>query len=254
MTMELRHFEELDSTMSKARELCGTETAGSFFGVLADLQRAGRGRVPGRTWEAAPGKALLLTLAIKDLEAYVPALPLKAGLAAYDTFAGYGAELAVKWPNDLMARTGETGSTWKKLAGLLCERTGAWTLVGLGVNLLEGSCPASLENRGISLEACVALPAAAQGSSSLAWRLELCQSFGKAFLGRLKDPNWRAAYLERMWGLHAWVGFGVGHPGAQKLKRGVLEGVDTSGSILIQDATGAIASYASGEIETLRPV
>ncbi|TXT50394.1 MAG: hypothetical protein FD137_332, partial [Spirochaetes bacterium] len=92
--MALRYFEELDSTMSKARELCGTGDAGTFFGVLADRQSAGRGRIAGRTWEAAPGKALLLTLALKDSEASFPALPLKAGLAAYDTFVVYGADLA----------------------------------------------------------------------------------------------------------------------------------------------------------------
>ncbi|MEW6550307.1 MAG: biotin--[acetyl-CoA-carboxylase] ligase [Spirochaetota bacterium] len=252
MAMKIWQFDLLDSTMSKARELCSQPGAPELFGVLAESQSAGRGRVPGRTWETAPGKALLLTLALRDRASGIPALPLKAGLAACDCLEGYGARLAVKWPNDLLAQAGIPVRAWRKISGILCEATGGWVLVGIGVNLAKGSYPHALEETSTSLEESCLNTVFETDFAGPEFRLALARRFGEAFLGRLHDEDWRNAYLSRMWGLGEAVEFLEGHPHGERLRSGVLEGVDAEGSLLIRESGGLPQAYNSGEIRGLR--
>ncbi|HEX5497891.1 MAG TPA: hypothetical protein VFX03_01650, partial [Thermomicrobiales bacterium] len=59
----VHRFAAVDSTMDEAARLAA---AGAPEGtvVLADYQRAGRGRA-GRGWESPPGAALLLTILLR---------------------------------------------------------------------------------------------------------------------------------------------------------------------------------------------
>jgi BirA family transcriptional regulator, biotin operon repressor / biotin---[acetyl-CoA-carboxylase] ligase len=116
-----RHLRETTSTNERARELAA---AGAPHGTLvtAGYQTAGRGR-QGRTWTAPAGRALLLSLIVRELD---PLLPLRAGLAVAD-LAGSGA--LVKWPNDVLL-------DGRKVAGVLVEARPqeGWAVVGIGVN------------------------------------------------------------------------------------------------------------------------
>jgi BirA family biotin operon repressor/biotin-[acetyl-CoA-carboxylase] ligase len=71
-----RHLRETTSTNELARALA---VAGAPHGTLVTtgFQSAGRGR-QGRTWTAPPGRALLLSLVVREPD---PLLPLRAGLA-----------------------------------------------------------------------------------------------------------------------------------------------------------------------------
>src|SRR5215217_9404182 len=116
------HLRETTSTNDRARALAA---GGAPHGTLvtAGAQTAGRGR-QGRTWSAPPGRALLLSLLLRD---YDVLLPLRAGLAVAD-LAGDAA--LVKWPNDVLL-------DGRKLAGVLVEarpREG-WAVLGVGVNV-----------------------------------------------------------------------------------------------------------------------
>lgn len=115
------HLRETGSTNDRARALAA---AGAPHGTLvtAGVQTAGRGR-QGRTWIAPPGRALLLSLVLRDHD---PLLPLRAGLAVAD-LAGPAAR--VKWPNDVLLAGG-------KVAGVLVEARPqeGWAVVGIGVN------------------------------------------------------------------------------------------------------------------------
>src|SRR5882757_1567476 len=88
------HLRETDSTSDRARELA---LAGAPHGTLvtATAQTAGRGR-QGRGWSAAPGRALVLSLVLRDPPRL---LPLVAAAAVAEV-AGEGAR--VKWPNDVL--------------------------------------------------------------------------------------------------------------------------------------------------------
>ena len=116
-----RHVREITSTNELARALA---TAGAPHGTLVTtgFQTAGRGR-QGRTWTAPPGRALLLSLVVREPD---PLLPLRAGLAVADLA---GPDALVKWPNDVLL-------DGRKVAGVLVEGRPqeGWAVVGIGVN------------------------------------------------------------------------------------------------------------------------
>src|SRR5262245_23342989 len=112
---DVRHLASIDSTN---RYLLDEARAGAAAGLVAvaDHQTAGRGRL-GRSWEAAPGSSLLVSVLLRpDLAVdRLFLLTLAAGLALADAIAAVAAVSAgLKWPNDLVVDD-------KKLAGLLAE-------------------------------------------------------------------------------------------------------------------------------------
>jgi BirA family biotin operon repressor/biotin-[acetyl-CoA-carboxylase] ligase len=116
------HLRVTTSTNDRARALAQD---GAPHGTLvtAAEQRAGRGR-QGRTWSAPPGRALLLSLVLREPPAL---LPLAAALAVAET-AGPSAQ--IKWPNDVLVEG-------RKVAGILAEGRPheGWAVLGIGVNV-----------------------------------------------------------------------------------------------------------------------
>lgn len=116
------HYRRIGSTNARARELAA---AGAPHGTLvtAAEQSAGRGR-QGRAWTAAPGRALLCSVVIRDPPAL---LPLAAGVAVAEVV---GPDAQLKWPNDVLAGG-------RKVAGILVEGRPqeGWAVIGIGVNV-----------------------------------------------------------------------------------------------------------------------
>ncbi|MFZ0381868.1 MAG: biotin--[acetyl-CoA-carboxylase] ligase [Solirubrobacteraceae bacterium] len=116
------HYRVTDSTNARARELA---IAGARHGtvVTAGEQSAGRGR-QGRAWSAAPGRALLCSIVIRDP---VALLPLAAGVAVAEVI---GPLARLKWPNDVLV-------DGRKVAGILVEGRPqeGWAVVGIGLNV-----------------------------------------------------------------------------------------------------------------------
>lgn len=127
--------ESIGSTNDRARALL-EDPAGEGVVVLAEEQRAGRGR-RGRSWLSPPGLNLMISVGVR------PGLPardawqlgLAAGLAALAACraATPGAELGLKWPNDVVTADG------RKVGGLLIETAVRGELldtavVGIGLN------------------------------------------------------------------------------------------------------------------------
>lgn len=97
---------------------------------IALEQTAGHGRLD-RTWVSRPGEGLTFSVRL-DVPGTVTAwgwIPLLTGVAVADAVrdAG-GVDVAVKWPNDVVARDG-------KVAGILSVRDGSSAIIGIGVNL-----------------------------------------------------------------------------------------------------------------------
>jgi BirA family transcriptional regulator, biotin operon repressor / biotin---[acetyl-CoA-carboxylase] ligase len=146
---EIRWFTSVDSTN---RHLLSEAARGCPEGIVAvaDEQTAGRGR-HGRTWSAAPGAALLVSVLLRpDLPSErLHLVTLAAGIAAAEAVqevAGLNARL--KWPNDLVVND-------RKLAGILAETTGTGSagtgtggtggvVVGMGLNLRSDDFPAEI--------------------------------------------------------------------------------------------------------------
>jgi BirA family biotin operon repressor/biotin-[acetyl-CoA-carboxylase] ligase len=127
--------DEVSSTMDVAREAIPNLGVGA--GVVCALsQSAGRGR-QGRRWSSTHG-AMMATLLFQTSApvASLSGYSLVVGLGLVDAFERFGAQLQLKWPNDLViVRNGEL----KKIGGILIEVQDLGdkrvVLVGVGVNL-----------------------------------------------------------------------------------------------------------------------
>jgi BirA family biotin operon repressor/biotin-[acetyl-CoA-carboxylase] ligase len=99
--------------------------------VVADHQRAGRGRFD-RRWEAPAGTNLLLSVLLRPAELALERWHLvvaAVSLAAAEACAAVaGVFPLLKWPNDLLVED-------RKLAGVLAESEGGAVVVGLGLNV-----------------------------------------------------------------------------------------------------------------------
>ena len=116
------HRRRTDSTNARARALAA---AGAVHGTLvtAGEQTAGRGR-QGRTWTAPPGRAVLMSLVLRD---WPRLLPLAAAVAVAEVA---GSRAAIKWPNDVQL-------DGRKTAGILVEGRPqeGWMVLGIGLNV-----------------------------------------------------------------------------------------------------------------------
>lgn len=107
--------------------------AGRFRAATAAHQTAGRGR-QGKSWVSPPSAGLSLSVAytFADASRDLGGLTLATGVGIAAALRKLGADVAVKWPNDLVLHD-------RKLGGILTEAkpaTGATTVVvGVGVNV-----------------------------------------------------------------------------------------------------------------------
>jgi BirA family transcriptional regulator, biotin operon repressor / biotin---[acetyl-CoA-carboxylase] ligase len=212
------HLRETTSTNDRARALA---LAGAPHGALvtAGAQSAGRGR-QGRTWAAPPGRALLLSLLLREWDRL---LPLRAGLAVADLAGGAA---VVKWPNDVLLGG-------RKLAGVLVEaRPPEWAVLGIGINVavdLE-SLPPDVRDRAATLGR---PPHALEATLD-----ELLESLAD----RLAEPA--ADCLAALRARDALLDRPVRWAGGE----GTGAGIDDSGALLVHLADGSVHALAAGEV------
>lgn len=132
------------STNADVRNLMARSARGMAY---AGSQSSGRGRLPGRQWHSEPGKSLLASLWF-DESLLCPGPPsLLSALALVEALKSIASGLdglRIKWPNDLML-------DGRKLAGILCEKTGKTIIAGFGLNLAQENFPGDLGGRATSL-------------------------------------------------------------------------------------------------------
>jgi BirA family biotin operon repressor/biotin-[acetyl-CoA-carboxylase] ligase len=213
------HLRTTTSTNDRARALA---IAGAPHGTLvtATEQTAGRGR-QGRTWTAAAGDALLMSLVLRDAPAL---LPLAAAVAVADAVTGTsGPEARIKWPNDVLLGGG-------KVAGILAEGRPqeGWTVLGIGLNV-AGSA-ARLPERAATL---------GRGPGDVERVLV-------AVLAALEDVLAldELEVLERFRARDALAGREVSWLGG----RGRAVGVDDAGRLVVEQAGGERTALEAGEI------
>jgi BirA family biotin operon repressor/biotin-[acetyl-CoA-carboxylase] ligase len=138
------HLRRTDSTNERARALAAQ---GAEHGTLVttDEQTAGRGR-QGRSWTAPAGRALLMSIVLREPP---PLLPLLAAVAVSDVVEGVGSAALVKWPNDVLL------ADRRKVAGILVEGRPQerWAVLGIGMNvaLTDDDFPPELRDRAATL-------------------------------------------------------------------------------------------------------
>jgi BirA family transcriptional regulator, biotin operon repressor / biotin---[acetyl-CoA-carboxylase] ligase len=123
-----RPYRFVDECTSTQRLLDGVEVEGAT--VATDHQTHGRGRL-GRTWEAPPGSALLVSVLLRPRPpmALWPELSLVAGEAVANALkAEVGVAAQLSHPNDVLV-------DGRKVAGILPEATVGRVALGIGVNV-----------------------------------------------------------------------------------------------------------------------
>ncbi|WP_110669255.1 biotin--[acetyl-CoA-carboxylase] ligase [Salinicola halophilus] len=127
----------VDSTNTFLRERF-RQGAGHGEVCLAESQTAGRGR-RGKSWSTRWGQSLIFSLGwrFEGGVASLEGLSLAVGVKLAELVEALGAEVALKWPNDLLLLVDDEQ---RKLAGILLEVTGdvegpCEVVIGIGLNV-----------------------------------------------------------------------------------------------------------------------
>jgi BirA family biotin operon repressor/biotin-[acetyl-CoA-carboxylase] ligase len=237
---EIRRFASIDSTN---RYLMDEARAGApeRLVAVADHQTAGRGRL-GRTWEAAPGSALLVSVLLRPASPSdrLSVVAMAAGLALADAVAeAAGVTAGLKWPNDLVVGD-------RKLAGLLAE-----------VDLAGGRATAVVVGAGCNVSAAAIPPTLA--ASATACEVEAGRPVDREAL--------LTAYLD---GLDRWLADLPSVPdaarrrsatlgrsvrvdlGAGRVVEGRAVALTDVGALTVRDADGADVTVSVGDVVHLR--
>ena len=240
----VRHYREVRSTNDVAADLADRGAAHGTV-VVADTQTAGRGR-HGNRWFSPAGTGLYLSVLVRTVSS--PILTLAAGVAVAEALnTGAGLDATLEWPNDVMV---VAGGRSRKVAGILVEATTGRArvermIVGIGVNLRAAAWPAELADRPGSVEELTGRPVDAASLlvellAAFATRCAEVEAGGLAgVLARWEvlAPSSRGALVE-------WSVGSVRH-------RGVTEGVDEQGALLVRVGTRR-ERLAGGEVYHVR--
>lgn len=236
----LRYFDTINSTNDFAQDWINAGTP-DFSIVVADQQTSGRGRLQ-RKWITNPGAALAFSVIFHLSPQELTSASLIPIMAAVSTtsaiFQQFSIQAQIKWPNDILV-------SGMKTAGILVEST--WfdeenvsTVIGIGVNISPAALPSLDET---------ALPATclehAAGHPLDRWQLLKCilismQEWRMNINSEelIKYVNNRMAYI----GQRVYINSSDG----QSIS-GIVQGVDSTGSLLLQTQDG-VESIHAGDV------
>ena len=235
----LRRYAEIDSTNDEARRLASAGEAGPLW-LAAERQTKGRGR-RGREWQSPAGN-LFTTLLMRPRMpiAQCAELSFVAALAVAGLVGRYapGAEVKVKWPNDVLA-------DGNKIAGILLESASNngdrpdWLALGFGLNLVSHPVDAGFPATSVAALGASA-PSAGDALTCLAamwarwYGLWVEQGFGPI----------RESWLARA----ARLGSRIRARLANGETTGVFEGIDESGALLLRETAERVRLISAGEV------
>jgi BirA family biotin operon repressor/biotin-[acetyl-CoA-carboxylase] ligase len=223
-------------TGSTNDDLAGLAREGAPEGLWlrAERQTGGKGR-QGRLWVSPPGNLHASTLVrLRPGDPPAPTLALVAAVALHETASAFapGAEILIKWPNDLLV-----GGA--KLSGILLERLDEAVIAGFGVNLAEH--PEATERPATSLAALGGAPDPDRFLEALAgsfarwlarWRGEGLAPVRERWLAAAHPPG---TALSTHTASGAWV-------------EGLFDGLDESGALRLRLADGSSRVIHAGDV------
>ena len=210
--------------------------------VWAEHQTAGRGQ-RGHKWLSPEGENLTFTMVVEPhfLPVAEQFLLCEAmSVALTDTFAAYGIETRIKWTNDIYAGD-------RKLEGVLIEHsysgaTLSRSLLGIGINVNQTDFDPSLPNP-VSM---------AQLTGRRYDRREVLETFERCMQARYEQlERGEREALQRDYRDHMY-GLGQRRPFRRpdgSLTHGIIEGVRTSGELMLRHDDGSLGEYLFKEIE-----
>lgn len=233
------------TTTSTNADVAALARAGEPEGivVIAEQQTAGRGRLD-RRWQAPARAGVLLSVLLRppvDVAAW-PLLPLLAGLAVVEGVQAVGQVTAgLKWPNDVLV-------DGYKLGGILVERVDAAVVVGIGVNVST-----RLDELPVETATSLAILGGITDREILV--KEILRSLDRRYAA-WRDTGGEPdtvipAYRERCETIDHHVE--VQLPGGV-LVRGLANGIDGDGRLLVRDDAGANHAFLVGDVTHVRKV
>lgn len=240
---ELRVVTRSTSTNSELLALAADAEVPSFTTLATWDQTAGRGRLD-RTWVAAPGHALAVSVLVRGILASPSAswIPLLAGLAMVDALdEHWPGRFGLKWPNDVLLDE-------RKVCGILAEAADARdVVVGAGLNLRQ-------TEQELPVPSAVSL-----SSAGLVWDDDVIDAVLAGYLRRLRDDlesgidaeSARRRVSARCTTLGRRVR--VDLPGERTLV-GIASGIDGAGRLEVRGVDGAVVPVAVGDVIHARAV
>lgn len=212
--------------------------------LVAEEQAAGRGR-RGRRWHAARGTGLTFSLSTRTRRplAELAGLSLVAGVGVARALRTLGvAQVALKWPNDLVVGPA-------KLGGILVETrgnaSGAFAVIGIGLNCrADPALERRLRRRLAALESFIAIDRNALASRIGCSLREALAAFELAGLAPFR-AEWEA--------MHAHAGSRMRVRLADgRVVTGVARGLDEDGGLRLENRHG-VRAVRSGRVLSARP-
>ena len=242
--------EVVDETTSTNADLLVRARSGAEPGavLVAEFQHAGRGRFT-RSW-TSPARAGL-TFSILVRPSVVPMvrwgwLPLLTGVALHEAVRSVlpaGADVALKWPNDLLL-----GPRGAKAAGILAEAGPDFVVVGIGLNV-EHRADELPNDQATSLR----LSFASVAVTREALLVQVLESFGRWY-GRWRDADGdpdasglRAAYEAAS----ATLGHIVQVTMAGREITGPAVAIDVNGALVVEDGPERV-TVSAGDVTHAR--
>jgi len=131
------HLGMTDSTNDDAYKLA-LDGAEHGFGVIADRQLAGKGRL-GKDWASPAGTGLYCSIIVRPKLAFIdfPKLTLTAGLALCRAVENLqtNSSFGLKWPNDLYCNQRKCGGILVESSSISCRKKDSFVIVGIGLNV-----------------------------------------------------------------------------------------------------------------------
>jgi BirA family biotin operon repressor/biotin-[acetyl-CoA-carboxylase] ligase len=239
-------FDCIHSTNDEANRLA-LEGAPEGEVVIADSQTAGRGRFD-RHWESPAGKSIYLSLILRPDISPVQStqLTLVAAVAIAETLANFSkVKPFIKWPNDVLINE-------KKVCGILTEMSVDrekinFVVVGIGINV-------NTDHEDFSEEIKDTATSLAMVNGSECDRNEITQAFFRKF------EEWYRKYLsqgfspvrKRYSELSCLHGKRIEVVFEEERQKGVCEGIDETGALLIKTDNGNVKRILAGDVIILK--
>lgn len=243
-------YSECQSTMDLVREEFERISEGRkirWVLVTTDRQLAGRGS-SGRSWQETPeGIYLSVGVGTRLSEKELSGLSLAVGVSVVDALSPFGAELSLKWPNDILTAKG------KKVGGILIESHQAvqedyskLLVIGIGLNTIASPTLTPSESARFSSAHLFESGAIFQDRDQII--LALAQSLERVFVEFETHgfDSMRTRWNENSYGLGKEVRFSIG----DELVEGKLSGVAETGELILE-VGGVERFFATGRVEEI---
>lgn len=238
---KVAYFDKTDSTNIQARKLADM---GAVHGTLvaADRQDGGKGR-RGRTWTSPAGVGIWMSMVLRPKISPLSAsmLTLVMALAARKGIEeATGLDSQIKWPNDLVLHR-------KKICGILTEMSTElmeiqYVVPGTGINVNQTEFPDEIKETATSLY--LETGVKYQRSAIIAKIMEAFEYYYSKFVETEDMSALLEEYNKNLVNLGNEVC--VLDPAGEF--RGISEGINKTGGLLVRLPDGTVTEVISGEV------